>query len=89
MCEAFNSVILNAHDKPVLTLMEMIRTYLMKRFVRKRAEVEKWNHEIGLKVFKFVEKAQTTMDKFDPARDPDDVDEDNHKSPSDADASDA
>ncbi|KAK4849536.1 hypothetical protein QYF36_025897 [Acer negundo] len=30
MCEAFNKAILQAHDKPVITLMEMIRNYLMK-----------------------------------------------------------
>ncbi|KAK1591707.1 hypothetical protein Q3G72_012074 [Acer saccharum] len=31
MCEAFNKAILQARDKPVITLMEMIRNYLMKR----------------------------------------------------------
>ncbi|KAK1553267.1 hypothetical protein Q3G72_031866 [Acer saccharum] len=56
MCEAFNASILKARDKPVITLMEMIRNYLMKRFERKRSEVEKWQHAIGPKVFKFVEK---------------------------------
>ncbi|KAK0586441.1 hypothetical protein LWI29_006949 [Acer saccharum] len=56
MCEAFNAAILKARDKPVITLMEMIRNCLMKRFVRKRSEVEKWQHAIGPKVFKFVEK---------------------------------
>ena len=56
MCEAFNAAILKARDKPVITLMEMIRNYLMKRLVRKRSEVEKWQHDIGPKVFKFVEK---------------------------------
>ncbi|KAK0586338.1 hypothetical protein LWI29_005213 [Acer saccharum] len=56
MCEAFNKAILQARDKPVITLMEMIRNYLMKRLVRKRAEVEKWHHDIGPKVLKFVEK---------------------------------
>ncbi|KAK2647879.1 hypothetical protein Ddye_015368 [Dipteronia dyeriana] len=56
MCEAFNRAILRARDKPVITLMKMIRNYLMKRLVRKRGEVEKWTHDIGPKVFKFVEK---------------------------------
>ncbi|KAK0605410.1 hypothetical protein LWI29_026433 [Acer saccharum] len=37
----------------------------------------------------FLNKAQAAMDKSDPSRDPDDVDEDNHKSPLDSDASDA
>ncbi|KAK2645924.1 hypothetical protein Ddye_021119 [Dipteronia dyeriana] len=30
ICEAFNSVMLQARDKPVITLIEMIRVYLMK-----------------------------------------------------------
>ncbi|TXG63624.1 hypothetical protein EZV62_010618 [Acer yangbiense] len=42
--------------------------------------------EIALKPF--LDKARAAMDKSDPARDPDDVDEDNNKLPSDADASD-
>ncbi|KAL5538450.1 hypothetical protein UlMin_045546 [Ulmus minor] len=56
MCEAFNSAILHARDKPVITLMEMIRNYLMKRLVRKRSDADKWHHQIGPKVFKYVEK---------------------------------
>ncbi|KAK3188543.1 hypothetical protein Dsin_028104 [Dipteronia sinensis] len=56
MCESFNRAILNARDKPLITLMEMIRNYLMKRLVRKRTEVEKWHYDIGPKVFKFVGK---------------------------------
>ncbi|KAK2655818.1 hypothetical protein Ddye_008870 [Dipteronia dyeriana] len=58
MCEAFNSTILNARDKPVISMMEMIKNYLMKRLVRKRAELERWKHEIGPKVFKLVEKVK-------------------------------
>ncbi|KAL5579744.1 hypothetical protein UlMin_012186 [Ulmus minor] len=56
MCEAFNSAILHARDKPVITLMEMIRNYLMKRLVRKRSDADKWHHQIGPKVLKYVEK---------------------------------
>ncbi|KAK1568590.1 hypothetical protein Q3G72_026313 [Acer saccharum] len=56
MCEAFNAAILSARDKPIITMMEMIRNYLMTRLVRKRAELEKWSHQIGPKVFRFVEK---------------------------------
>ncbi|KAK4853013.1 hypothetical protein QYF36_002305 [Acer negundo] len=42
----------------MLTLMEMIRNYLMKRLVRKRVGLERWKHEIGPKVFKFVKKVK-------------------------------
>ena len=54
MCEAFNAAILAARDKPIITMMEMIRNYLMTRLVKKRAELEKWSYEIGPKVFRFV-----------------------------------
>ncbi|KAI9161413.1 hypothetical protein LWI28_017109 [Acer negundo] len=54
MCEAFNVAILAARDKPIITMMEMIRNYLMTRLVRKRAELEKWSHQIGPKVFWFA-----------------------------------
>ncbi|KAK2648069.1 hypothetical protein Ddye_015558 [Dipteronia dyeriana] len=56
MCEAFNKAILQARDKPVITLMEMIMNYLMKILVRKRIEVEKWHNDIGPKVLKFVKR---------------------------------
>ena len=56
MCEALNSAILQARDKPLITLMEMIINYLMKIFVRKRVEAEKWHHQIRPKIFKYVEK---------------------------------
>ncbi|KAK1587371.1 hypothetical protein Q3G72_012209 [Acer saccharum] len=67
MCEAFNLVILQARDKPVITLMEMIRVYLMKRLVTKRAEVQKWHHQIGPKVMKFVEKIKMESSICNPA----------------------
>ncbi|KAK1587400.1 hypothetical protein Q3G72_012459 [Acer saccharum] len=56
MCEAFNKAILQARDKPVITLMEMIRNYLMKRLVKKRAKLDKWTHDIGPNVFRILEK---------------------------------
>ncbi|KAK2645443.1 hypothetical protein Ddye_020638 [Dipteronia dyeriana] len=58
ICEAFNAAILAARDKQIITILEMIRNYIMTRLVRKRIEVEKWSHEIGPKVFRFVEKVK-------------------------------
>ncbi|KAL5553064.1 hypothetical protein UlMin_040465 [Ulmus minor] len=57
-CEGFNSAILEARDKPIITLLEMIRNYLMKRMAKKRVEVDKWHHLVGPKVFKFIEKVK-------------------------------
>ncbi|KAK8691228.1 hypothetical protein V6N13_074746 [Hibiscus sabdariffa] len=42
LCESFNKVILEACDKPILIMMEVIRTKLMKKVVSKREEAEKW-----------------------------------------------
>ncbi|KAK1555080.1 hypothetical protein Q3G72_021648 [Acer saccharum] len=67
MCEAFNSVILQAHDKPVITLMEMIRVYLMKRLVTERVAVHKWHHHISPKVMNFVEKIKMESSVCNPA----------------------
>ena len=63
-CEAFNNAILGARDKLVITLMEMIIHYLMKRLERKRLEAEKWHHQIGTKVFKYVEKVKLESSIF-------------------------
>ncbi|KAL5540018.1 hypothetical protein UlMin_043973 [Ulmus minor] len=59
MCEAFNSTIVQARDKPIITLLEMIHTYMMKRLTRKRAEIEKWKHPMGPKVYRYVEKIKS------------------------------
>ncbi|KAK3183169.1 hypothetical protein Dsin_030455 [Dipteronia sinensis] len=66
MCEAFNSVILQARDKPVITLIEMIMVYLMKRLVTKRAAAEKWHHQISPKVMKFVERIKMDSSNCSP-----------------------
>ncbi|KAL5551824.1 hypothetical protein UlMin_002000 [Ulmus minor] len=58
ICEAFNFAIISARDKPIITLLEMIMNYLMKRLTRKREEVSKWTHPVGPKVFKFMEKVK-------------------------------
>ena len=36
LCESFNSKIVDARDKSILTMSEMIRRYLMKRIPRNR-----------------------------------------------------
>ncbi|KAK8676193.1 hypothetical protein V6N13_034246 [Hibiscus sabdariffa] len=42
LSECFNMMILEARDKPILTLMEMVRTTMMQKIVMKKEEVEKW-----------------------------------------------
>jgi len=40
MSEAFNSVIVSSRSKLIITMMEEIRIYLMKRWTRNRTEVK-------------------------------------------------
>lgn len=42
LCESFNKFILNARDKPILTMMETIRTKLMQGIAIKSAKAEKY-----------------------------------------------
>ena len=42
MCEAFTGVMLEGRNKPIITLLEDIRRYVMRRIVVKKEYVEKW-----------------------------------------------
>ncbi|KAL4302105.1 hypothetical protein GQ457_10G017080 [Hibiscus cannabinus] len=42
LSECFNKVILEARDKPILTMLEIIRTKMMRRIVQMREEAEKY-----------------------------------------------
>jgi hypothetical protein len=42
ICECFNSYILKARNKPILTMLEMIRKKLMKRYRAKRVREVDW-----------------------------------------------
>lgn len=44
--ESFNSVILEARPKPLLTLLEEIRIYVMNRFWTMSREHEKWDSDV-------------------------------------------
>ncbi|KAL6272589.1 hypothetical protein ACE6H2_023281 [Prunus campanulata] len=57
LCESFNSAIIEARDKPILTLLERIRSYLMLRMARLRETV--WKHDVGPRIFGIVEKLTT------------------------------
>ncbi|KAK8631685.1 hypothetical protein V6N13_028467 [Hibiscus sabdariffa] len=41
MCERFNKMILEVRDKPILTMLEMIRCKIMNRFAKKAEEAQK------------------------------------------------
>jgi len=50
MTEAFNSVLVDARSKPVISMLEDIRIYMMKRWKSKRQKVEKWRRKSVLKL---------------------------------------
>ena len=52
LCESFNSVILDAREKPILGMLENIRIYLMERLRTKKEWMRKINDIICPKVQK-------------------------------------
>jgi hypothetical protein len=46
ICKCFNSYILKAHENPILTMLEMIRKKLMRRYQAKREGIEKLNGKL-------------------------------------------
>ena len=56
MCEAFNGALVEVQDKPILTLLERIRYYIMLLMATRRASCERWKHDIGPIIFGILEK---------------------------------
>ncbi|KAG8383967.1 hypothetical protein BUALT_Bualt04G0068900 [Buddleja alternifolia] len=56
ICESFNAAILEARNKPLLSTMECIRVYLMKRMLAKRECLSRWNIQVCPKILKKLEK---------------------------------
>lgn len=55
ICECFNSYILKARDKPILTMLEMIRRKLMRRYQAKKEGIQKLTGKITPKIAKKLE----------------------------------
>jgi len=56
MSEAFNSVIVDARGKPIITMLEEIRVYLMEMWVTKRKKVTTFKGNICPKVLDILHK---------------------------------
>ncbi|XP_062089467.1 uncharacterized protein LOC133796002 [Humulus lupulus] len=73
LCESFNAAILNAHEKPIITLLEKIRFWLMSRFYNKKVELEKMTQHVGKRILKIIKNKKkvakhclvTRSDKFE------------------------
>ncbi|GMY18737.1 hypothetical protein FCV25MIE_13976 [Fagus crenata] len=57
LSECFNSYILEARDKPILTMLDTIRRKLMRRFQVNRASIAKMSEKLCPKIQVKVEKA--------------------------------
>nr|XP_029153281.1 uncharacterized protein LOC114927482 [Arachis hypogaea] len=56
MCECFNSVIVEAREKPIVSMLEDITVYLMNRRVKNRQNIITYNREILLKINTKIER---------------------------------
>ncbi|KAH0639646.1 hypothetical protein KY285_036232 [Solanum tuberosum] len=56
LCESFNSVLLVARDKHILTMLELIRLYMMSRFQKNRDNMMKHGHKFCLKILLKLEE---------------------------------
>jgi len=56
LLESFNSTILLARDKPIIIMMEWIRTYLMSRFAKLREELDKYPGTVMPKPIKRLDR---------------------------------
>ncbi|PPR86088.1 hypothetical protein GOBAR_AA34609 [Gossypium barbadense] len=52
LSESFNKMILEARGKPILTMMETVRTKIMLLIVKKKEEVDKWKGTLCPKIKK-------------------------------------
>uniref|UniRef100_A0A2N9H765 CCHC-type domain-containing protein n=1 Tax=Fagus sylvatica TaxID=28930 RepID=A0A2N9H765_FAGSY len=67
MCECFNSKIIEAREKPIISLVEDIRLYLMRRFQYNREGILKIQSELCLKIRKKVFKLKQGSNKWEVA----------------------
>ncbi|KAM1091099.1 hypothetical protein PS2_018270 [Malus domestica] len=56
LCEAFNASIVKARDKPILTMLQIIRKNLTVRMANRRVAALKWKGSVGPRIEKIIEK---------------------------------
>ncbi|XP_023889788.1 uncharacterized protein LOC112001856 [Quercus suber] len=64
MCESFNSRILKFRYKPIITLLESIRLYLMTRFQENRQKITRVESDICPKVLKRLHREKIVSSKW-------------------------
>ncbi|KAK9921819.1 hypothetical protein M0R45_030315 [Rubus argutus] len=56
LCESFNSAIIPARDKPIITMLEKIRMDMMVRNANRRVACQRWNDMVGPRIKKILDK---------------------------------
>ena len=56
IAESFNGMIVHMRKKPLLTMLEEIRIFLMRMFYHQGEEVSKWRGDYGPETLKKMEK---------------------------------
>ena len=56
MSETFNSVIIGPREKPIVSMLEDIRGYLMDRWAKNRAKIEEYSEEVLPRIKKMLER---------------------------------
>lgn len=64
MCETFNGVIIEARSKPIISMLEDIRQYVMSRVVVKRSYALKWKANCGPNIVSKIEKERNNCGKW-------------------------
>jgi hypothetical protein len=64
LCECFNKYILDARDKPILIMLEIRKTKLMRRLQVKRDEMKKYKGPICPKIHKKLNKWKDESVKY-------------------------
>ncbi|XP_060170850.1 uncharacterized protein LOC132601804 [Lycium barbarum] len=69
MCECFNAMIIEARDKPIITLLEKIRYLLMARMQANRDKSAKWDiNDVCPRIKDILKKNQKTAAEFIPRK---------------------
>ncbi|XP_039113801.1 uncharacterized protein LOC120249377 [Dioscorea cayenensis subsp. rotundata] len=64
MCETFNGVILESRSKPIITMLEDFRQYVMIRIAVKRQFALKWKNSCGPNILARIEKERKKTSKW-------------------------
>lgn len=55
LCERYNLELLNAREKSVLTMLDMIREYICNQFISKRNEVSNWKNSVSKNIMNLID----------------------------------